>query len=58
VELQDWDGAKQRAISGQTLGPLEIANISTTTLAGVPVLFEGVQPTAVWLAQSTRLPLD
>jgi hypothetical protein len=51
VELQNWDGTKQRAINGQPLGPLEVANTSATTLAGVPVLFEGVQPAAVLLHQ-------
>lgn len=51
VELQDWDGAKQRAISGPPPGPLEVANVSANTLAGVPVVIEAAQPVAAWLRQ-------
>jgi hypothetical protein len=51
VELQNWDGTKQRTISGPPLGPLEVANVSATALAGVPVLLEGAQPVAAWLPQ-------
>jgi hypothetical protein len=51
VELQNWDGTKQRAVSGPPLGLLEVANVSANTLAGVPVLRDGVQPVAAWLSQ-------
>lgn len=51
VELQNWDGTKQRAICGSPLGPLEAANGSATTLAGVPIVLDGPQPVAAWLRQ-------
>ena len=51
VELQNWDGTKQRAISGQALGPLEVANVSAAPLNGVPVLLDSAKPVAAWLRQ-------
>ncbi|MGA2244959.1 MAG: hypothetical protein ABSH48_08175 [Verrucomicrobiota bacterium] len=51
VELQNWDGTKQHAISGLPPGPLEVANASAGTLAGVPVVIEAAQPVAAWLRQ-------
>lgn len=49
VELQNWDGTKQRAFSGPPPGPLDVANISARTLADVPVVIEAAQPVAAWL---------
>ena len=51
VELQNWDGTKQRAICGSPLGPLAAANCSAVTLAGVPIVLDGPQPVAAWLRQ-------
>jgi hypothetical protein len=49
VELQNWDGTKQRTLSGPPLGPLAVANVSASALAGVPVVIEAAQPVAAWL---------
>ena len=51
VELQNWDGTKQRAVSGPRPGPLEVANASASTLADAPVVIEAAQPVAAWLHQ-------
>ena len=61
MELQNWDGAKQRLICGQALGPLEVVNVSAVTLSNVPVLIEGPRPAAGWLrklapGQTAQLP--
>jgi len=49
VELQNWDGTKQRTLSGPPVGPLTVANVSASTLAGAPVVIEDPQPVAAWL---------
>lgn len=51
VELQNWDGTRQRTTSGATLGPLAIANASATPLDGIPVIFDRPQPVAAWLRE-------
>jgi len=61
VELQNWDGTKQRAISGPPPGPLDVANVSANPLAGVPVVIDDAQPVAAWLhslppGQTEKLP--
>ncbi len=49
VELQNWDGTKQRVLGGRALAPLEVANVSATALEDVPVLLESGKPVAVLL---------
>ena len=49
AELQQWDGTKSRLIGGQAPGPFEIANASSATLDGVPVVLDGPPVVATML---------
>jgi hypothetical protein len=41
VELQRWDGSRERALCGWPPRPLEVANLSAATLDRVPVVLDG-----------------